>query len=158
MYTWDTFASIVGPAACEETTNRSDCFYPQRFPFRPTTALVANTGAWGGDFSAEVLSGIREALPPLPMRVIWRTTGPAQGMKEPNVGRHQSERAVFGDDPRGIWEQLDVFEMTRKEIIGRAYWDGLHFLPFVFEEINVWMLNMLCDEQWKWQSTQSQGK
>ena len=58
---------------------------------------------------------------------------------------------MFGDGGgSGVrWEVLDVFSMANQSGALRAFFDPWHLRPFVYEEMSVFMLNMLCDQQWE---------
>ena len=156
------------PQPCPDNATRVDCRYRPDAPFHRPTALVANTGIWG-EGAPRHWAAVRDGLSAnLPLRAVWRTTTPAAGGVENEGARREEELGVFdggggaleGEGEGGErgggggggrrWEVWDVFDMARKGVASRAYTDQFHFHPFVYEEMNVWLLNRLCDEQWRW--------
>jgi hypothetical protein len=44
------------------------------------------------------------------------------------------------------WDVLDAFAVTRSLYVDKVQgmWDALHFLPFVYDQLNDLLLNGLC--------------
>jgi hypothetical protein len=51
---------------------------------------------------------------------------------------------------------LDLRAITRSAAEQRLCieWDPVHFLPFVYEQFNDWLLNLLCDEDAAWRAAE----
>ena len=144
------------PQSCAESSS-PDCHYPPSVPFHPSTFLLANIGQWFSDRVLPsdllpVFTAARDAvdMADLPMKRMWRMTTPRIGGED--IIAHNEEWQVFGGGAQR-WEVLEVFNMTAQPHgVTGAYWDNQHFLPFVYQEMNVWLLNTLCDEHWQWRS------
>ena len=148
-------ADYFAPAPCPVTKPPpADCLYRSDVPFHPPSFILVNIGHWyGADDPVPRLNltlPIRDFFgPDFATRLMWRTTNPMAGAVDVIAGSHEDELLAFRNS--SIWETIDVFTMTaQKPGVTRSYWDPRHFLPFVYEEINVWLLNLLCDDRWRW--------
>jgi hypothetical protein len=157
----------LGFSLCDNSTSTSlhpSCLYPPHFPYHPPTALVVNTGIWQVHdhpdvprpfdtnstlFYQPIHDAIHSAALSHPtLRAIWKTTTAQRGGGEAEPGAWQAQQAVFNNS--STWSVLDAFGVTDQSAVRRAYWDRWHLLPFVYEELSVVLLNMLCDEEWEW--------
>ena len=138
------------PRFCASSDHAS-CWYPPSVPFRPASALLANVGIWERPLTrnASYFRSISRALPSgLPLRAIWRLGTPRQDGGEMAAGANEAQLRAFGDASR--WQVLDGFSLVNQSGARRAHWDLWHFRPYVYEQLNAVLLNMLCDEQWRW--------
>jgi hypothetical protein len=156
----------MGFALCGNSTSSTSlhpsCLYPPHFPYHPPTALIVNTGIWQANltpkrhtnqplFYSPIHDAIRSSIQSHPtLRAIWKTTTAQKGGGEAEPGAWQAQKAVFSNS--STWSVLDAYGVTDQSGVRRAYWDRWHVLPFVYEELNVAMLNMMCDEEWEWVS------
>ena len=163
---------VLTPELCNETTlpnNATGCAYPPSSfaPYRPAGVLIANTGIWQKASSTSVTRSynisqsefywaIRDEMRPpegRPVRAIWRMTGAERGGGEHEVGVFAAQMTAFTTLPLSPWEILDAYSATAQPVARNAYWDVNHYLPFMYEQANIFLLNMLCDESWQFVST-----
>ena len=138
------------PRLCALVDDAS-CYYPPSVPFRPASALLANVGIWERPLTrnASYFRNISRALPAgLPLRAIWRLGTPRQDGSEMAAGANEAQLRAFGSASR--WQLLDGFSLVNQTGARWAHWDLWHFRPYVYEQLNVVLLNMLCDERWRW--------
>ena len=145
-YTWSAIQGT--PDYCSRTPHPT-CAYRQGVPHQPATAIIANTGNWQRVivYDLRFWGPIRDAVTfDIPARVIWRGLTPTRPGFNDTVRYHSELEAFPPSHPR--WELLDVFAMLKQNATLLAFWDDWHFLPFAYEEMNVFLLNMLCDDTW----------
>ena len=148
-------AHINKPQMCNSTTSSQhpSCDYSDQW--NPTTVLIANTGLWRNEHtgSPNYFLPIKTApLSPHLRRAFWRTTTPRRNGNEMHPGSNEVQRSVFGQGD-SKWELLDLFKMFAALGAREAYWDGFHFLPFLYQEMNIYLLNVLCDMDWTFVDT-----
>ena len=157
QYTWTIHSNE--PQLCSGLLyTHPSCYYPSFAPYRPAGVLIANVGIWQRSSTADpqYYSRIRAALPSgVPVRAIWKLTTPKNDSSETKLGANEIAARVFSnssssDGGAARWEMLDLFAMVNQTGARSAYWDLWHFRPYVYEEMSVFMLNMLCDELWNY--------
>ena len=139
------------PKLCSDFAHDS-CYYPAGAPYRPVSVLVANVGIWqfGRTADPHFFERIRAALPAgLPLRAIWKLATPRDDGSETKAGATDIAARVFSSAGAVRWQLMDLFSLVNQTGAHRAYVDAWHFRPFVYQEMNVLLLNMLCDEQWQ---------
>ncbi|KAL4440174.1 hypothetical protein ABPG75_003175 [Micractinium tetrahymenae] len=117
---------------------------------RPTH-LVLNSGLWASsnmlpDWPAIAAAGAA-AVAPQGGRAIWRGTTANRGRKVPV---HPGHDAMAIEHTRAAgWDLLDAYNITQPLLAmkRRPMWDGRHFLAVVYEEINLYLLNMICPDE-----------
>jgi hypothetical protein len=79
-------------------------------------------------------------------RVIWRTTTAALGKKAPS--RDHDALALKHTAAEG-WGVLDAYAITRPLVAmqNRPLWDPRHFQALVYRELNLYLLNMICEQE-----------
>ena len=157
------------PQLCASSFH-SSCAYLADVPFRPSTAVVVNTGLWQTSTTRSGSPPLRGDIPrpfstgdpsfyapirdyqhsqqPGSPRLIWKMTTAKQGMEngESDPGCYAAQTATFNVSE---WDILDVFSMAAGHaVIKDAYWDDSHYLPFMYEEMNTFLLNTLCTPDW----------
>ncbi|KAL3156426.1 hypothetical protein ABBQ38_000735 [Trebouxia sp. C0009 RCD-2024] len=135
---------------------------PLRYQKLPDS-VVFNTGLWGLPAVA-LLSPVQQLAIFLGIakigtqfhqkrnphtRLIWKTiTVSAQNEAEPDMENlNEAGSKAFATD--GNWDIMDARIITQaaKNQGLNLYWDQMHFLPFVYEELNDVLLNMLCSPE-----------
>ncbi|KAL4438729.1 hypothetical protein ABPG77_006333 [Micractinium sp. CCAP 211/92] len=115
------------------------------------THLIVNSGLWASsnalpDWHAIAAAGVA-AVAPQGGRAIWRGTTANRGRKVPVQPGHDA-RAIQHTQAAG-WDLLDAYNITRPllSMKRRPMWDGRHFLAGVYREINLYLLNMICQDE-----------
>lgn len=121
----------------------------------PKVVLLVNSGYWLG-FNAqpppETMADIANAYEPLlrtppldrqRVKHVWKTTtasNPADG-KAQHMSKLMATLARYHN-----WSIFDAGQMTDALLNAQlqAWWDRVHFWPFVYEQLNDALLNVLC--------------
>lgn len=115
------------------------------------SVFVFNSGLWrhmfGGEpWSPEVhealLAAAEAAVAPQGGMCIWKTTTWLTN----NAVQHDFDAPTLRHVADHGWSVMDAWALT--EAAGRLepqpFWDGMHTLGFVYEELNQYLLNMIC--------------
>jgi hypothetical protein len=116
---------------------------------RPAT-VVLNSGLWRtpGDepwpprVYDVIMAAAREAVASQGGTCIWKTTTFARDQRIP---RGWDNRAVAHAARHG-WRVMDAWALTRPalQLQPPPYYDDLHFVGYPYEELNHFLLNMIC--------------
>jgi hypothetical protein len=150
-YTHVARAMGVHEAQWCHNTSHPSCPYRADVPWHPATVLVANCGLWdlNGTSIPGTLERVESSLRQSPhFRAIWKSTTPQLQPELFNYSMdvHKREVAVF--PPSTKWQFMDVYDMLNQAGPRQSHADSNHFLPFIYEQLNIYLLNRLCVRQW----------
>ena len=110
------------------------------------SGLWQSTNGWSTQVISQVIKKINDVLKPKNGTAIWKTTTQSRSMDiSPN---HDSKIKTMA--AQAGWKIFDAWALTRALPLLKpsVYWDNLHFLPFVYNELNTALLHNLCAWQW----------
>ena len=151
-------ADILNPIACVNASI-PDTTCSRYSAVTPTTVLIVNFGLWNyvdatdkikmRKYIFDTIKSYNNHRTIIPFRALYKTTTPVSyGGDDIVADMYHTAKQLVHNEYSSQWELFDIYRIVNHTYVRRSYFDTFHYLPFIHRELNIYLLNTLCDQDW----------